>query len=190
MSTEEARRHLSDLLEDRKVLAQEINTLKQQMEEGHRPAAKIRVRMNILCPTLLGLKNIKMIPYKIYNVKNCYLVDLFFLSPLSQRRTLIISELENQGALETPLNKQVENLETEIGLRLETEQIPLQITWERRWRFQQLSGSEVMVEWCVTGTLRSLTFNRKSSLLTVRAVSNSASMASQALWRQSALLRS
>lgn len=34
-----------------------------------------------------------------------------------QRRTLIISELENHGALETPLNKQVENLETEIGLR-------------------------------------------------------------------------
>uniref|UniRef100_H3CZM4 Kinesin family member 4 n=1 Tax=Tetraodon nigroviridis TaxID=99883 RepID=H3CZM4_TETNG len=75
VSTEEARRHLGDLLEDRKVLAQEINNLKQQMEAGDRPAAKIR------------------------------------------RRTLIISELENQGALETPLNKQVENLETEIGLR-------------------------------------------------------------------------
>uniref|UniRef100_A0A674P4C9 Kinesin family member 4 n=1 Tax=Takifugu rubripes TaxID=31033 RepID=A0A674P4C9_TAKRU len=75
VSTEEARRHLNDLLEDRKVLAQEINHLKQQMEAGHRPASKIR------------------------------------------RRTLIISELENQGALETPLNKQVENLETEIGLR-------------------------------------------------------------------------
>lgn len=44
VSTEEARRHLSDLLEDRKVLAQEINNLKQQMEGGDRPAAKIRVR--------------------------------------------------------------------------------------------------------------------------------------------------
>lgn len=42
-----------------------------------------------------------------------------------QRRTLIISELENQGALETPLNRQVENLETEIGLRWETEQLCL-----------------------------------------------------------------
>lgn len=41
---EEARRHLNDLLEDRKVLAQEINNLKQQMEAGERPAAKIRVR--------------------------------------------------------------------------------------------------------------------------------------------------
>ncbi|XP_041657997.1 kinesin family member 4 isoform X2 [Cheilinus undulatus] len=75
VSTEEARRHLNDLLEDRKVLAQEINHLKQQMEAGERPAAKIR------------------------------------------RRTLIISELEAQGALETPLAKQVENLETEMGLR-------------------------------------------------------------------------
>uniref|UniRef100_A0A8C3B4V5 Kinesin family member 4 n=1 Tax=Cyclopterus lumpus TaxID=8103 RepID=A0A8C3B4V5_CYCLU len=75
VSTEEARRHLNDLLEDRKVLAQDIHHLKQQIEAGDRPAAKIR------------------------------------------RRTLIISELETQGALETPLTKQVENLETEIGLR-------------------------------------------------------------------------
>lgn len=44
MSTEEARRHLNDLLDDRKVLAQEINHLKQQIEAGDRPAAKIRVR--------------------------------------------------------------------------------------------------------------------------------------------------
>ncbi|XP_068457502.1 kinesin family member 4 isoform X2 [Clinocottus analis] len=75
VSTEEARRHLNDLLEDRKVLAQDINHLKQQIEAGDRPAAKIR------------------------------------------RRTLIISELETQGALETPLTKQVENLEAEIVLR-------------------------------------------------------------------------
>ncbi|XP_028277104.1 kinesin family member 4 isoform X2 [Parambassis ranga] len=75
VSTEEARRHLNDLLEDRKVLAQEINHLKQQIEAGERAAPKIR------------------------------------------RRTLIISELESQGAMETPLTKQVENLETEIGLR-------------------------------------------------------------------------
>lgn len=45
-------------------------------------------------------------------------VKSFTLCHLSmQRRTLIISELESQGALETPLTKQVENLETEIGLR-------------------------------------------------------------------------
>ncbi|KAF7659331.1 hypothetical protein LDENG_00299450 [Lucifuga dentata] len=75
VSTEEARRHLKDLLEDRKMLAHEINHLKQQIEAGDRPAPKIR------------------------------------------RRTLIISELETQGALETPLTKQVENLETEMGLR-------------------------------------------------------------------------
>uniref|UniRef100_A0A4W6F455 Kinesin-like protein n=1 Tax=Lates calcarifer TaxID=8187 RepID=A0A4W6F455_LATCA len=65
VSTEEARRHLSDLLEDRKVLAQEINHLKQQIDAGERPAPKIRTH----------------------------------------------------GALETPLTKQVENLETEMGLR-------------------------------------------------------------------------
>lgn len=75
VSTEEARRHLNDLLEERKMLAQEVNNLKQQMEAGDRPAAKIR------------------------------------------RRTLIISELESHAALETPLSKQVENLETEMGLR-------------------------------------------------------------------------
>ncbi|XP_068600791.1 kinesin family member 4 [Brachionichthys hirsutus] len=48
VSTEEAQRHLSDLLEDRKVLAQEINNLKQQMEAGHRPSAKIRRRTMII----------------------------------------------------------------------------------------------------------------------------------------------
>ncbi|XP_060941533.1 kinesin family member 4 [Limanda limanda] len=75
VSTEEARRHLTDLLDDRKVLAQEINHLKRQLDAGERPAPKIR------------------------------------------RRTLIISELESHGALETPLTKQVENLQTEIALR-------------------------------------------------------------------------
>ncbi|XP_061596036.1 kinesin family member 4 [Cololabis saira] len=75
VSTEEAQRHLNDLLEDRKVLAQEVNRLKQQIDAGEKPAAKIR------------------------------------------RRTLIISELETRGALETPLTKQVENLETEMELR-------------------------------------------------------------------------
>lgn len=74
-STEEARRHLQDLLEDRKLLAEEISRLKQQMEAGDRPAPKIR------------------------------------------RRTLIISELESQGELEASLSKQVDNLETEMGLR-------------------------------------------------------------------------
>ncbi|KAI9535311.1 hypothetical protein NQZ68_002865 [Dissostichus eleginoides] len=48
VSTEEARRHLNDLLDDRKVLAQEINHLKQQMEAGDWPAAKIRRRTLII----------------------------------------------------------------------------------------------------------------------------------------------
>uniref|UniRef100_A0A8C9ZTH2 Kinesin family member 4 n=1 Tax=Sander lucioperca TaxID=283035 RepID=A0A8C9ZTH2_SANLU len=73
VSTEEARRHLNDLLEDRKALAQEINHLKQQIEAGDRPAAKIRVRCQF-------------------------------------------STVEH-GALETPLSKQVESLQTEMDLR-------------------------------------------------------------------------
>uniref|UniRef100_A0A8C9TS50 Kinesin family member 4 n=1 Tax=Scleropages formosus TaxID=113540 RepID=A0A8C9TS50_SCLFO len=44
VSTEEARRHLSDLLEDRKLLAEEISQLKQKMEAGEQPTAKVRRR--------------------------------------------------------------------------------------------------------------------------------------------------
>ncbi|KAL4659685.1 chromosome-associated kinesin KIF4A [Arapaima gigas] len=44
VSTEEARRHLSDLLEDRKLLAEEISQLKHKMEAGERPTAKVRRR--------------------------------------------------------------------------------------------------------------------------------------------------
>uniref|UniRef100_A0A3B3S4F8 Kinesin family member 4 n=1 Tax=Paramormyrops kingsleyae TaxID=1676925 RepID=A0A3B3S4F8_9TELE len=75
VSTEEARRHLHDLLEDRKILAEEISQLKQKLEAGERPTAKVR------------------------------------------RRTFTIAELESQGELEASLGKQVENLETEMGLR-------------------------------------------------------------------------
>uniref|UniRef100_A0A7N8YRC5 Kinesin-like protein n=1 Tax=Mastacembelus armatus TaxID=205130 RepID=A0A7N8YRC5_9TELE len=48
VSTEEARRHLGDLLEDRKVLAQEISHLNQQIEAGETPIPKIRRRTLIL----------------------------------------------------------------------------------------------------------------------------------------------
>uniref|UniRef100_A0A8C1QVL8 Kinesin family member 4 n=1 Tax=Cyprinus carpio TaxID=7962 RepID=A0A8C1QVL8_CYPCA len=75
VSTEEARRHLQDLLEDRKMLAEEISQLREQMDAGERPVAKVR------------------------------------------RRTLTISELEGQGKLEASISKQVESLETEMGLR-------------------------------------------------------------------------
>uniref|UniRef100_A0A673B7W5 Chromosome-associated kinesin KIF4-like n=1 Tax=Sphaeramia orbicularis TaxID=375764 RepID=A0A673B7W5_9TELE len=107
VSTEEARRHLNDLLDDRKVLAQEINHLKQQIEAGDRPAAKIR------------------------------------------RRTLLISELETQGALETPLTKQVENLEGEMGLRnaqiADLQQKVLVADSDRRWK-QRIDGITSIVE--------------------------------------------
>lgn len=45
VSTEEARRHLQDLLEDRKMLAEEISQLREQMDAGERPVAKVRVRL-------------------------------------------------------------------------------------------------------------------------------------------------
>lgn len=44
VSTEEARRHLADLLEDRKILAQEIHQLKTKKEAGENPPLKLRVR--------------------------------------------------------------------------------------------------------------------------------------------------
>lgn len=107
VSTEEARRHLNDLLEDRKVLAQDISNLKEQIEAGERPATKIR------------------------------------------RRTLLISELEAQGALETPLAKQVENLETEMSLRnaqiADLQQKVLVADSEGRWK-QRIDGITSIVE--------------------------------------------
>ncbi|XP_053555032.1 chromosome-associated kinesin KIF4A isoform X2 [Bombina bombina] len=44
VSTEEAQRHLNDLLEDRKILAQDIAELKQKKDAGERIPAKIRRR--------------------------------------------------------------------------------------------------------------------------------------------------
>ncbi|KFQ41747.1 PREDICTED: chromosome-associated kinesin KIF4A [Nestor notabilis] len=74
ISTEEARRHLADLLEDRKILAQEILQLKTKKEAGENPPLKLR------------------------------------------RRTYSIADLQ---ASETDLSiaKQIESLETEMGLR-------------------------------------------------------------------------
>ncbi|XP_026508882.1 chromosome-associated kinesin KIF4A [Terrapene carolina triunguis] len=43
VSTEEARRHLSDLLEDRKILAQELLQLREKGEAGETPPLKLRV---------------------------------------------------------------------------------------------------------------------------------------------------
>ncbi|XP_025922097.1 chromosome-associated kinesin KIF4A isoform X5 [Apteryx rowi] len=44
VSTEEARRHLADLLEDRKILAQELLQLKEKKEAGENPPPKLRRR--------------------------------------------------------------------------------------------------------------------------------------------------
>ncbi|NXF80256.1 KIF4 protein, partial [Sclerurus mexicanus] len=44
VSTEEARRHLADLLEDRKILAQELQQLKEKKDAGENPPPKLRRR--------------------------------------------------------------------------------------------------------------------------------------------------
>lgn len=53
VSTEEARRHLADLLEDRKILAQELLQLKEKKDSGENPPPKLRVRgkCHVTCPT-------------------------------------------------------------------------------------------------------------------------------------------
>ncbi|XP_069320536.1 chromosome-associated kinesin KIF4A [Eulemur rufifrons] len=44
VSTEEAKRHLNDLLEDRKILAQDLAQLRQKKESGENPPPKLRRR--------------------------------------------------------------------------------------------------------------------------------------------------
>ncbi|XP_039697663.1 chromosome-associated kinesin KIF4A [Pteropus medius] len=44
VSTEEAKRHLNDLLEDRKILAQELAQLKEKRDSGENPPPKLRRR--------------------------------------------------------------------------------------------------------------------------------------------------
>lgn len=76
-----------------------------------------------------------------------------------RRRTLIISELEAQGSQETPLNKQVENLETEMSLRnaqiADLQQKVLLADSDGRWK-QRIDGITSIVETkCVIKVLMS-----------------------------------
>ncbi|KFP11841.1 Chromosome-associated kinesin KIF4, partial [Egretta garzetta] len=74
VSTEEARRHLADLLEDRKILAQELLQLKEKKEAGENPPIKLR------------------------------------------RRTYSLADLQ-ASEMDLSISKQIESLETEMGLR-------------------------------------------------------------------------
>ncbi|KAM6322964.1 chromosome-associated kinesin KIF4A [Podargus strigoides] len=74
VSTEEARRHLADLLEDRKILAQELLQLKEKKEAGENPPLKLR------------------------------------------RRTYSLADFQASG-MDLSMSKQIESLETEMGLR-------------------------------------------------------------------------
>uniref|UniRef100_A0A663EZ44 Kinesin family member 4A n=1 Tax=Aquila chrysaetos chrysaetos TaxID=223781 RepID=A0A663EZ44_AQUCH len=78
VSTEEARRHLADLLEDRKILAQELLQLKESKEAGEKLPLKLRVRE-------------REMPFSLSHISGCS-VDL-------------------------SMSKQIESLETEMGLR-------------------------------------------------------------------------
>ncbi|KAM4798412.1 chromosome-associated kinesin KIF4A [Urocitellus parryii] len=51
VSTEEAKRHLNDLLEDRKILAQDVAQLKEKKESGENPPLKLRRRTFSLAET-------------------------------------------------------------------------------------------------------------------------------------------
>ncbi|NXL34553.1 KIF4 protein, partial [Glaucidium brasilianum] len=74
VSTEEARRHLADLLEDRKILAQELLQLKEKKEAGENPPLKLR------------------------------------------RRTYAVEDWQ-ASEMDVSISKQIESLETEMGLR-------------------------------------------------------------------------
>ncbi|XP_069667696.1 chromosome-associated kinesin KIF4A isoform X3 [Haliaeetus albicilla] len=74
VSTEEARRHLADLLEDRKILAQELLQLKESKEAGEKLPPKLR------------------------------------------RRTYTATDFQ-EAEMDLSMSKQIESLETEMGLR-------------------------------------------------------------------------
>uniref|UniRef100_A0A8C0BR26 Kinesin family member 4A n=1 Tax=Buteo japonicus TaxID=224669 RepID=A0A8C0BR26_9AVES len=74
VSTEEARRHLADLLEDRKILAQELLQLKESKETGEKLPPKLR------------------------------------------RRTYTATDFQ-EAEMDLSMSKQIESLETEMGLR-------------------------------------------------------------------------
>ncbi|XP_049683234.1 chromosome-associated kinesin KIF4A isoform X2 [Accipiter gentilis] len=74
VSTEEARRHLADLLQDRKILAQELFQLKESKEAGEKLPSKLR------------------------------------------RRTYTTTDFQ-EAEMDLSMSKQIESLETEMGLR-------------------------------------------------------------------------
>ncbi|NWI69507.1 KIF4 protein, partial [Todus mexicanus] len=60
VSTEEARRHLADLLEDRKILAQELLQLEEQQKAGENPPLKLRRRTYSLADVQASEMDISM----------------------------------------------------------------------------------------------------------------------------------
>lgn len=69
VSTEEARRHLADLLEDRKILAQELLQLKEKKEAGENPPIKLRVRA-------------REMPFSLAHTSGCSAEHLLLFAPM------------------------------------------------------------------------------------------------------------
>ncbi|KAB1253555.1 Chromosome-associated kinesin KIF4A [Camelus dromedarius] len=118
VSTEEAKRHLNDLLEDRKILAQDVAQLKEKMESGENPPPKLRVsslwKYVTRDQTLHSPEALTTLLWRI-----TYLLVLHPHSHYSlQRRTFSLAELRGQvSESEDSITKQIESLETEMELR-------------------------------------------------------------------------
>ncbi|KAG7321200.1 hypothetical protein KOW79_015615 [Hemibagrus wyckioides] len=96
VSTEEARHHLQDLLEDRKMLAEEIARLRQQMESGEKPLAKVR-RRTLTISELEGKGELEAsISKQVDNLETE--MDLRYVCSLSSRNMVVtvIAKLESE----------------------------------------------------------------------------------------------
>lgn len=118
VSTEEAKRHLSDLLEDRKILAKDLAELKEKQESGENLPPKLRV--SVLMEIFDRWSDPALPSHPDYFGGLC---PFLVLQPHShdsslQRRTFSLAELPGQVSdSEDSITKQIESLETEMELR-------------------------------------------------------------------------
>uniref|UniRef100_A0A7N8XM77 Kinesin-like protein n=1 Tax=Mastacembelus armatus TaxID=205130 RepID=A0A7N8XM77_9TELE len=105
VSTEEARRHLGDLLEDRKVLAQEISHLNQQIEAGETPIPKIRLETHKMLETPLT-KQVENLKTEM-GLRNAQIADL-------QQKILAA---ENEGRLKQRIDGMTSIVDTKCALK-------------------------------------------------------------------------
>ena len=118
VSTEEAKRHLNDLLEDRKILAQDVAQLKEKVESGENPPPKLRV--SALWKYITNDQTPHS-PEALTTWENYFFQVVLHPHPhysSLQRRTFSLAELRGQvSESEDSITKQIESLETEMELR-------------------------------------------------------------------------